>query len=153
MHQRYHIDDTSEIITPGIVLFRDILEGNISKMVEIARDPARMRPHCKTHKMREVVRLQLEAGIAKHKVATFAEAEMVVAAGAKNVFLAYNLVGPNIGRAVKFVELYPDVAFSVTADARGPIELLGKAMHAAPRTLNMSSVRPTTRKRHEVRPH
>ena len=129
--ERYRIDDTSEIITPGIVVFRDIVQRNIETMVSIAGDAARLRPHCKTHKMKEVVELQIGQGITKHKCATFAEAEMVVAAGALDVVLAYNMVGPNIRRAVEFRKTYPDVKFAVTADHAGPIEELGRQMSAA----------------------
>ena len=137
MDPRYHIDDTSEIITPAVVLFVELLEQNLDKMIEIAGDPARLRPHCKTHKMAEVIRRELRKGIAKHKCATFAEAEMLARAGAKDVFLAYNLVGPNVKRAVRFVETFPDVLFSVTADHPGPIEQLGRAFADAGSTISV----------------
>lgn len=137
MQDCYKIEDTREIISPGLVVFREILESNIAKMIEMAGGPGRLRPHCKTHKMREVAQLQLAAGITKHKCATFAEAEMLVEAGAKDVFLAYNLVGPNIDRAVKFRQKYPDVIFTVTADHEGPIADLGSAMTAAGETIEV----------------
>ena len=119
MDARYTIEDTGEIISPAVVLFRDIMEETLGKMIDVAGDPARLRPHCKTHKMREVIALQLKRGIAKHKCATFAEAEMLADTGVTDIFLAYSLVGPNIARAVRFVEKYPDVTFAVTADHAG----------------------------------
>ncbi|MCA9069168.1 MAG: D-TA family PLP-dependent enzyme, partial [Planctomycetaceae bacterium] len=88
-------------------------------------------PHCKTHKMPNVVQLELSKGIQKHKAATFAEAEMLAEAGVPDVFLAYNLVGPNIDRAVTFRKQYPLVTFSVTADDPRPVAQLGDAMHKA----------------------
>ena len=100
MDAKYALADTSEIITPAIIVFHEILLSNIAKMVEIAGDASRLRPHCKTHKMREIVELQLARGVTKHKAATFAEAEMLANAGVRDVLLAYNLVGPNIARAV-----------------------------------------------------
>ena len=45
--------------------------------------------------------------------------------------LAYNLVGPNIQRAVRFRQTFPEVTLAVTADHPGPIEELSKAMAAA----------------------
>ena len=98
----YQIDDTSQIISPGMIIFKDLLEDNLRKMVELVGDPSRLRPHCKTHKMREIIQLELSLGIVKHKAATFAEAEMLAEAGVKDICLAYNLVGPNIARAVEF---------------------------------------------------
>ena len=137
MDARYHIENTAEIISPGLVVFRDILVENIDKMMTIAGDPARLRPHCKTHKMRQVIEMQVARGVTKHKTATFAEAEMVIAGGATDVFLAYSLVGPNIARAVKFRQQYPQVTFSVTADHAEPIRLLGEAMSAAGTTIEV----------------
>ncbi|GIT28981.1 MAG: threonine aldolase [Planctomycetaceae bacterium] len=64
-----------------MLVFRDRLLANIDAMIAIAGDPSRLRPHCKTHKTREVVKLQIERGILKHKCATFAEAEMLAEAG------------------------------------------------------------------------
>lgn len=131
MHPRYRIADTSNVISPALVIFREVLEENLRKMIAVAGGPERLRPHCKTHKMPRVVELELAAGINKHKAATFAEAEMLALAGAKDVLLAYNLVGPNIRRAVAFRRQFPHVALRVTADHPRPLSELGAAMKAA----------------------
>ena len=131
------INDASGIISPAMVVFRDRLLDNIAAMIRIAGDPLRLRPHCKTHKTREVVALQLERGILKHKCATFAEAEMLVEAGVADICLAYNLVGPNIDRAVAFCSAYPDVVFSATADHPDPIRDLGAAMSGAGKQIEL----------------
>jgi D-serine deaminase-like pyridoxal phosphate-dependent protein len=127
----YHIADTSEIITPALVVYADLVEQNIDEMIRIAGAPSRLRPHCKTHKMREVAQLELARGITKGKCATFAEAEMLATAGVTDIFLAYNLVGPNISRAVRFVQQFPQVRFSCTADHLDPLRELGEALTAA----------------------
>ena len=57
MDPAYRIDDASRIISPGLVVFRDLVAANIEAMIRIAKGPARLRPHCKTHKMREVARM------------------------------------------------------------------------------------------------
>lgn len=131
MNDVYKIEGTSEIITPALLVFEDVLRENLKKMIQIAGNPAKLRPHCKTHKIREVAEMEIACGIVKHKCATFAEAEMLARAGAKDIFLAYNLVGPNVGRAVKFQQQFPDLNFSVTADHAKPIAELGHAMTAA----------------------
>ena len=38
---------------------------------------ARLRPHVKTHKMPDVIRMQLDSGITKFKAATLAEAAQI----------------------------------------------------------------------------
>ena len=131
MDPRYSIADTREIVTPALVIFREILGANLAEMVRIAGSPSRLRPHCKTHKMREVIELELAAGVTKHKCATIAEAEMLARAGVKDIFLAYNIVGANIGRVARFAREFPEVRFAVTADHPRPVEELGKALSAA----------------------
>src|SRR5437762_13127245 len=134
---RYAIDDTHEILSPGLVIFRDLVETNLEEMIRAAGDASRLRPHCKTHKMREITKMELARGIAKHKCATIAEAEMLAEAGVKDIFLAYNPVGPNIRRVVRFVEKYPNVQFAVTADHPGPIGALGDALVSAGKTVSV----------------
>ncbi|MEQ1824313.1 MAG: hypothetical protein ABL921_00110, partial [Pirellula sp.] len=80
MDVRYSIQDTSEILSPALVVFEELLRSNLQKMVAIAGGVQRLRPHCKTHKMREVAEMELQLGIAKHKCATLAEAEMLATA-------------------------------------------------------------------------
>ena len=137
MDPRYQITDTSSIITPALVVFRELLDDNIRHMVEIAGDASRLRPHCKTHKTAEIIKLQAAQGITKQKCATFAEVEMVAEAGCRDIFLAYNVVGPNIARAVEFRRKFPDVTFSVTADHELPIAALSRAMAEAGTTIEV----------------
>lgn len=131
MDSRYRIADTSDIVTPALVLYRELLLANIDKMIAIAGRAERLRPHCKTHKLPQVTKLELEKGIVKHKCATFAEAEMLADAGVRDILLSYNLVGPNIGRAVAFLRKYPKAELKVQADHPKPIAELGAAMSAA----------------------
>ncbi len=137
MHPRYHLADLSTLESPSLLVFRDILEENLHKMIAIAGGPERLRPHCKTHKIRQIIEWELSLGIDKHKCATLAEAEMLAQAGAKDVLLAYNLVGPNIRRALAFQEAYPDVNLLVTVDHPRPLAELGAVMHGAGRTIGV----------------
>ncbi|MEX1097529.1 MAG: D-TA family PLP-dependent enzyme [Planctomycetales bacterium] len=133
----YAIADTRHVVTPALVLFRDRLEANIDRMLALAGDPARLRPHCKTHKMADVTRIELERGIAKHKCATFAEAEMLAEAGVQDVLLSYNPVGANVARTVAFASRYPGVTFAVLADHARPLAELGAALSAAGRSVRV----------------
>lgn len=131
MADQYQINDTSSILSPGVVLFRELVEQNIEEMIRLAGETTQLRPHCKTHKMIEVAAMVTAAGISKQKCATFAEAEMLARAGTQDVFLAYNIVGPNVGRAVEFRLRFPSVAFSVTGDHEKPLKQLAAACVAA----------------------
>ncbi|GIW93313.1 MAG: threonine aldolase [Pirellulaceae bacterium] len=135
--EHYQISDTSEILSPALVVFRPLVRQNIDQMIRIAGGASRLRPHCKTHKMAAVTQMELAAGIVKHKCATLAEAQMLADAGVKDIFLAYNLVGPNIQRAVRFLDRYPDVRLSVTADHPEPLQQLSKAFAGRPHTIGV----------------
>lgn len=137
MDPRYHIADTSQMLSPSLVVFRELVEQNLAEMIRIAGSAERLRPHCKTHKMREVAAMQLAAGIARHKCATIAEAEMLATAGAKDILFAYNPVGPNIRRVVQLAERFPDVKWSVTGDDADAVAQLGQAMSAAGREIEV----------------
>lgn len=134
---RYAVSDTSEMLSPSLVVFRDLVEANLAEMVRIAGSPERLRPHCKTHKMREVIELEVTRGITRHKCATIAEAEMLAEVGVKDIFWAYNPVGPNIGRVVRFVQKYPHVRLAVTGDHPGPIATLAGEFANAGRTVDV----------------
>jgi D-serine deaminase-like pyridoxal phosphate-dependent protein len=130
MNPLYVIRDTSAIFSPALVFYKDLIQRNIARAVEIAGSPSRLRPHVKTHKTREIVRLELAAGISKHKCATLAEAEMLADCGVTDVLLAYHLVGPNCGRMARLVQAYPQCRFSVLADHPAAAQALADAMTA-----------------------
>jgi D-serine deaminase-like pyridoxal phosphate-dependent protein len=81
--------------------------------------------------MREIIEMQLARGIAKHKCATVAEAEMLADAGVQDIFLAYNPVGPNIERLVRLLDRFRDLSLAVTVDHPRPLAALGEAMTAS----------------------
>ena len=131
MQHPYSIANPDEVLSPGLVVFEEIVRENIARMIAIACETGRLRPHCKTHKMIDITRMEVASGITKHKCATFAEAEMLARGGARDVFLAYNPVGPNIERAVRYRQRFPQVRLSVAADHREPVEALNAAMARA----------------------
>jgi D-serine deaminase-like pyridoxal phosphate-dependent protein len=137
MNALYAIDDTSKIYSPGLIFYKDLIRRNIARAVEIGGNPARLRPHVKTHKTREITRLEMDAGISKHKVATLAEAEMVAGCGAADVLLAYPIVGPNCGRVARLTAAFPGTRFSVTADHAAALEALSRAMSAAGQVIDV----------------
>jgi D-serine deaminase-like pyridoxal phosphate-dependent protein len=137
MNYHYAIADATGVFSPGLLFYKDLIEHNIRQAVAMAGSPARLRPHVKTHKTREIVRLELDAGITRHKCATIAEAEMLGGCGVPDVFLAYNLVGPNCARMARLVELYPQCRFSIQADHPEGVGALSEAMARAGRSIDV----------------
>ena len=137
MNSAYAIADISNIYSPALLFYKDLIRQNIARTVELAGDPGRLRPHVKTHKTREIVRMALEAGILKHKCATIAEAEMLAGCGVTDVLLAYNPVGPNCGRVARLARAYPACRFAVTADHAAAAEALSKALDAEKQSVDV----------------
>lgn len=137
MDHHYKFEESKEIITPALVYYLDIIKENIQKAVELAGGPEYLWPHVKTHKMAQMVRLQMEAGITRFKCATIAEAEMAANCNAGHVLVAYPLVGPNIGRFLQLVQAYPQVRFWAVGDDAGQIQALGQAFARAGLTANV----------------
>src|SRR6266446_689798 len=111
----FELLDASEVFSPCLLLYPDRVRENIRRMIAIAGGVERLRPHMKTHKMPEVIRMQVEQGITRFKSATIAEAEMTAAAGAEDVFLGYQPVGPNVDRFLELAARFPSVRFSCAA--------------------------------------
>jgi D-serine deaminase-like pyridoxal phosphate-dependent protein len=128
MSHRYLLEDVTSIHSPCLLFFKDLIQRNIQRAIEIAGDPNRLRPHVKTHKTREIVRMELTAGIRKHKCATIAEAEMLAETGVTDVLLAYPLVGPNCARLAQLIEAFPNSRFAVLADHPRSVHALSDAM-------------------------
>src|ERR687892_664360 len=108
----YTVDNVADIPSPAVLVYPDRVEENIRRMIRIAGDVERLRPHMKTNKLPEVVRMHLEQGITKFKCATIAEAEMIAACLAPDVLLAYQPVGPNGRRLADLVRRFPATTFS-----------------------------------------
>ncbi|MCL6518100.1 alanine racemase, partial [Alicyclobacillus sp.] len=112
------IDD---LPTPAAVVDLDILQRNIQAMADAARQAGvRLRPHVKTHKMLEIARMQLEAGAIGLTCAKVSEAEVMVESGARDILIAYPVVGdPQIERIVRLARrVQVTVAFDSEFAAR-----------------------------------
>jgi D-serine deaminase-like pyridoxal phosphate-dependent protein len=137
MNSQYLIQDTTAIFSPALLFYKDLIRRNILHALGIAGAPSRLRPHVKTHKTREIVRMELDAGITKHKCATLAEAEMLASCGVPDVLVAYNIVGPNASRLVSLLRKYPACQFSVTADDPCVVRSLSESLTSAGRSLDI----------------
>jgi len=128
MSQRWHeVANPEDVASPALLIYVERVEDNIRRMIALARDVSRLRPHIKTHKIAEMIRLQLAHGITKFKCATIAEAEMAARAGAKDILLAYQPVGPNVERLLTLCGDFPQTRFSCVADNVGSIRELSDA--------------------------
>jgi D-threonine aldolase len=113
----YIIDNAEELDSPALVVYPARVKQNIALLKTRIDDVERLRPHAKTYKCKEVTQLLIEAGISKFKCATIAEAEMLAMSGAKDILLAYQLVGEKINRFGQLMFDYPDTKFACLVDS------------------------------------
>ena len=124
----YRPANEDSIATPCVLLFPDRIEENIRRMIAIAGSAERLRPHVKTHKIAEVVKLQMQQGIHSFKCATLSEVAMVAGAGGRDILLAYPLLGPSIDLWFNLMERFPESRLSLCVDSVSTLERL--AHHA-----------------------
>src|SRR3954469_6390016 len=55
----YQITNVAVVPTPALVIYPERVRENIRRAIAIARDPQRLRPHIKTHKCAEIVKMHL----------------------------------------------------------------------------------------------
>ena len=112
----YEVTSSDRLLTPCMLVYPDIIRRNLAEMIRIAGSVERLRPHVKTHKTPQIVKLALEAGIAKHKCATLLEAAMLAECGVPDVLIAYPIVGPAIDKLVQLMIQFPGTQFRCTVD-------------------------------------
>jgi D-serine deaminase-like pyridoxal phosphate-dependent protein len=115
--------------TPRLVVDRDRLIANIEGLqAALDRRGIALRPHAKTHKSVRIARLQLEAGARGLTVGTLGEAEVFLAAGIDDLFVAYPILadGPKAARLRDLHDGAPKLRVGV--DSTGGVERLAAAV-------------------------
>lgn len=111
----FEILNVQEMDSPALAIYPSIVKSNIEKAVAMFGN-SKLRPHVKTCKTIEVVKLMIDAGITKFKCATVAEAEMLALAGAKDVLIALQPAATAIIRIKKLRNYYPATLISCLVD-------------------------------------
>ena len=114
--ENYHVKGEEKIVSPALIYYRDAIVKNTQRTIELAGGANRLWYHVKTHKTRELVKMQMEMGFTHFMCATISEAEMAASVGAENVLVAYALVGPNIERFIDLTLGMPGTQFWALGD-------------------------------------
>lgn len=113
----YLIDDASELLTPALAIYPEIVDQNIGTTIRLlSGDPSRWRPHVKTAKLQFIMHRLVQHGIGQAKCSTTRELSTACAAGIKDVLLAYPMVGANGLRVCEIAAENPQVQISVLAE-------------------------------------
>ncbi|HZR16837.1 MAG TPA: D-TA family PLP-dependent enzyme [Verrucomicrobiae bacterium] len=128
----WHVTEVAELPSPSLLVYPQRVEENLKRMLAIAGAAERLRPHIKTHKMREPIELLKRLGVTKFKCATIAEAELAANTGVADLLLAYQPVGPAARRVAELVRQFRLVRFSVVCDDEAAIRELSAAISSLP---------------------
>jgi D-serine deaminase-like pyridoxal phosphate-dependent protein len=95
----------SEVTTPALVVDKRKVIKNIQKMAEKSRSlGVPLRPHVKTVKCKNIVKLLLDEGARGITVSTMKEAEYFFRQGIQDIFLAVPLSPHCVGEVVRLVD-------------------------------------------------
>ncbi len=85
----------SDLDTPALVCDLDVLDKNLAEMAAHCRSlDIPFRAHVKSHKIPEIAHRQIASGAIGIVCQKLGEAEVMVAAGLKDILIPYNIVGP-----------------------------------------------------------
>ena len=128
MDKKYRIQNTETIPSPSLVVYLAQVQYNIEHAIAtVDGDVSKLRPHAKTHKTAEIIAMERDAGILKHKCATLREAEMLAQNGIEDILIAYQMVGPNVSRFVSLQLQYPEADLKVVVDHQESVAALSSA--------------------------
>jgi D-threonine aldolase len=125
------IENISKLDSPALVVYTERVKENIRSLKKMVNDTERLRPHIKTNKCQEVAELMIGSGIRKFKCATIAEAEMLGMAGATDVLLSYQPLGPKLQRLIAVMKKYPSTSYSALVDNVAAANEISDALSSA----------------------
>jgi D-serine deaminase-like pyridoxal phosphate-dependent protein len=135
--ETYKIINLENTDTPFFAVYPDVVKKNIQKLIDLFPSKDQIRPHVKTHKCPQIVKLLMDAGITKFKCATIGEADMLGLCGADDILMAYQPVGPKIERFMRLILTFPNSTFSCLIDNEKSAQQLSDAALKIKRTVNV----------------
>jgi len=128
-------DMYDHIPTPFLLIDQAAVEGNLDRLTRYASDHGLgVRPHTKTHKSRDVARMQLDYGASGLTVAKVGEAEVMAEVG-DDLLLAYPAV--DRARTTRIAQLALHKTVRVGIDSRFAAEQLAAASRRLASTIGI----------------
>src|SRR5258706_4872709 len=116
--------------TPALLVDLDVMEANMARIVDVCRaHGVGWRPHSKAHKTPEIAKMQIAAGAIGVTCAKLGEAEVMAAAGIRNILIANQIVGA--AKVERLVALTRHADPIVAVDSIPNLDELSAAAHAA----------------------
>src|SRR5262249_6706988 len=119
----YRIADFGRVMTPALAIYPQFIDANIRTTLELlGNDADRWRPHVKTAKLGFTMKRLTESGIFNFKCSTTLELLTACEAGAKDVLIAYPIMGANALRVQAISEDFPETRISALVESLDQIE-------------------------------
>ena len=114
----------NDLETPALLIDHEIMVRNLKGMQSLTDSHGvSLRPHTKTHKCPEIAKLQLNEGASGICVQKLSEAEVMVKAGIKDVFITNEIVEPT--KIKRLVNLQQSASVKVAVDSLENAQQLG----------------------------
>lgn len=121
---KYAVDHTENILTPALVIYPELVDQNIRQTLRLLQGNAdRWRVHVKTAKLQSTIERLISHGVVNFKAATTLEVLTACASGAKDVVVAYPVMGANARRLLEIAQQYPGVRISVLVENEAHLQL------------------------------
>ena len=116
--------------TPVVTIDLDVVEANIARLQKYLDEHGiKSRPHIKTHKIPAIATKQVQAGAVGIACQKIGEAEIMAAAGLRDILLPFNILGP--AKLERLIALARQVRLSVTVDSENVARGLSEAARRA----------------------
>ena len=127
------MDDLSHLTTPAFLVDRAVVNRNCDRMrAKAAASNVIFRPHAKTHKTIEIARMQHGGNAGPITVSTLAEAELLAAAGFRDITYAVPIAPDKLERAHAIAATIEHLNILVDSEeALQAVEAFGRAQGAA----------------------
>ncbi|HWR83269.1 MAG TPA: alanine racemase [Candidatus Deferrimicrobium sp.] len=130
------ITNLSDIDTPAVLIEKSVMENNVRLMQALSdRCRVNLRVHVKTHKIPALAKLQLKAGAIGIAVAKLGEAEVMAAAGIKDIQIANIIVGESKFR--RLARLSRTCRLSIAIDSEENAKELSIVLSRSRRSVNV----------------
>lgn len=120
--------NATDLDTPVVTIDLDIMEDSIRRsQAYFDQHGIAARPHIKTHKIPAIAHKQVEAGAVGITCQKLGEAEVMVAAGLKDILIPYNILGAQ--KLERLCRLAKQARMSVCVDSEVTARGISEAAH------------------------
>jgi len=114
----YRLEREDRLLTPALLVYPELVQANLRAITALlGGDADRWRAHVKSAKLAGVMRQLTAAGVVNLKCATPLELRVACDAGARDVLVAYPVVGPALQRVAAIAREHPGTTVSALVEA------------------------------------